>query len=250
MKNSDITDPLFRDAVEAIDSGNTALLQHLLETNPQLVTKRLITPTEGYFRQPYLLWFVADNPVRHEKLPANIVEITSLLIRFVRQNARESFQKQIDYTFGLVETGRIPRECGVQVDLIDLLIDNGVTPGNAQGALANGNIEAAKHIIERSGKITLPAAVCLNRIDEVKRLSRPHSRFTIRSALTVAPVVSFTTSPLRAMQHTTGLMVKVAPLLPSRDLLSSQRQLRWTHTKVLLQVGMEIKTSTKCKHQQ
>ena len=25
-------------------------------------------------------------------------------------------------------------------------------------------------------------------------------------------------------------MVKVAPLLPSRDLLSSQRQLRWTHT--------------------
>ncbi|MEJ7679376.1 MAG: hypothetical protein WKG06_16255 [Segetibacter sp.] len=48
--------------------------------------------------------------------------------------------------------------------------------------------------------------------------------------LQIAPVVSFTTSPLRAMQHTTGLMVKVAPLLPSRDLLSSQRQLRWTHT--------------------
>jgi peptide-methionine (S)-S-oxide reductase len=61
----------------------------------------------------------------------------------------------------------------VQIDLIDLLIDNGVTPGNAQGALAHGNIEAAKHIIERSGKITLTAAICLNRIDDVRRLLKP-----------------------------------------------------------------------------
>ena len=52
----------------------------------------------------------------------------------------------------------------------------------------------------------------------------------MRSALTDAPVVSFTTLLLKATQHTTGLMVKVALLLPSRDLLSSQRQLRWTHT--------------------
>ena len=52
----------------------------------------------------------------------------------------------------------------------------------------------------------------------------------MRSALTDAPVASFTTLPLRATQHATGLMVKVAPLLPSRDLLSSQRQLTWTHT--------------------
>lgn len=170
MKNSDITDPSFRDAVQAIDSGNISLLQSLLETNPQLVSKRLDTPSEGYFRHPYLLWFVANNPVRHERLPANIVDITALLIKFVRQHAKESFQEQIDYTFGLVETGRITRECGVQIGLIDLLIDNGVVPGNAQGALANGNIEAAKHIIERSGTITLTAAVCLDRMDDVKRL--------------------------------------------------------------------------------
>ena len=70
MKNSDITDSLFREAVDAIDSGNISVLQQLLETNPQLVTKRLDTPTEnGYFKNPYLLWFVADNPIRHEKLP-------------------------------------------------------------------------------------------------------------------------------------------------------------------------------------
>ena len=64
----------------------------------------------------------------------------------------------------------------------------------------------------------------------------------MRSALTDAPATSFTTLLLRATQHATGLMVKVAPLLPSRDLLSSQRQLRWTHTKVLLQVGQDVGT--------
>jgi hypothetical protein len=52
----------------------------------------------------------------------------------------------------------------------------------------------------------------------------------MRSALTDSPVASFTTRPLRATQHATGLMVEVALLLPSRGLLSSQQQLRWTHT--------------------
>jgi hypothetical protein len=170
VKNSDITDPLFREAVEAIDAGNLPLLQHLLETNPQLVRKRLDYPTKGYFKNPYLLWFIADNPIRHEKLPANIDEITGLLIKFARQNAQESFQEQIDYTFDLVQTGRVPRDCGVQIDLIDLLIDNGATAGNAHGALTNGNIEAAKRIIERSGKLTLTAAICLDRMDDMKRL--------------------------------------------------------------------------------
>jgi len=45
-------------------------------------------------------------------------------------------------------------------------------------------------------------------------------------------------------------MVKVAPLLPSKDLLSSQRQLRWTHTKAFAKAGLDIVTSAMCKHQQ
>jgi hypothetical protein len=59
----------------------------------------------------------------------------------------------------------------------------------------------------------------------------------MRSALTDPPVASFTTLSLRTTQHATGLMVKVAPLLPSRDLLSSQRQLTWTHTIVFAITG-------------
>ncbi|MEJ7679917.1 MAG: hypothetical protein WKG06_19075 [Segetibacter sp.] len=52
----------------------------------------------------------------------------------------------------------------------------------------------------------------------------------MHSTLTDAPVASFTTLNLRSTQHATGLMVKGAPLLPSRGLLSSQRKLAWTHT--------------------
>src|SRR5258706_10336882 len=143
MNNSDIKDPLFRKAVEWIDSGNVPALQHLLESNPTLVAKRLETPAEGYFKLPYLLWFVADNPIRHEKLPTNICDITHLIIKSVKQNAEDSLQEQLDYTLGLVATGRIPRESGVQKEWIDLLIDAGATPGNGIGALAHGNIDAA-----------------------------------------------------------------------------------------------------------
>src|SRR5678809_1041843 len=107
MNNSDIIDPLCRQAVEAIDAGNILSLQKIVTANPKLVSKRLNYPEEGYFKHPYLLWFVADNPIRHEKLPANIVAVTKLLIGAVRKNAAESFREQIDYALGLIATGRI-----------------------------------------------------------------------------------------------------------------------------------------------
>jgi len=170
MKNADITDPIFREAVEAIDAGNAARLQQLLNSRPALVAERLPHPTEGYFARPYLLWFVADNPIRHEKLPANIVAITRLLITTAKQYAADSFQSQIDYTLGLVATGRIPRECDVQIELLDLLLDAGAQPGTGLGALAHGNMTAAEHLLIRGGRLTLPVAVGLDRENDVKNL--------------------------------------------------------------------------------
>src|SRR6478735_6055117 len=103
MKNSDIQDPLFRKAVEAIDTGNISLLRQLLEANSELITKRLDTPNEeGYFKNPYLLWFVADNPIRHEKLPPNIVEVTQTILEALQHNRGDNYQYQVDYALGLV----------------------------------------------------------------------------------------------------------------------------------------------------
>jgi len=186
MQNSDITDTLFREAVEIIDAGNLSSLERLLNEHPSLVSKRLDLPKGGYFKDPYLLWFVADNPIRHEKLPANICDLTRLIIQHARINAAESFQEQIDYTLGLVVTGRIPRECGVQIEMIDLLIDAGAAPGGGHGALAHGNIDAAKRLIEKGGELTLATAICLDRSTDIARLIKESTPADLLVALIAA----------------------------------------------------------------
>jgi hypothetical protein len=64
--------------VSAIDAGDTAGLERQLARRLRLVRERLESPgdwlrakvggaLEGYFQRPYLLCFVAENPVRNEK---------------------------------------------------------------------------------------------------------------------------------------------------------------------------------------
>jgi len=170
MNNSDINDPMFRKAVEAIDTGDLVSLIDLLDKNPSLISKRLDAPTEGYFANPYLIWFVADNPVRNDKLAANIVDITRTLIQYIQQHAPQTLREQIDYTLGLVATGRIARESEWQIELMDLLINAGAKPGNGIGALAHGNKDAARHLMKRGGELTLTTAIGLDQADDVTRL--------------------------------------------------------------------------------
>jgi len=197
MINLDTQDLLFSEAVSAIDTGDVEKLEHLLTLNPELVNERLETPgtwlrntvgsaLDGYFQRPYLLWFVADNPVRVDKLPSNIDLIVNAIITAIKQKASDSFQHQLDYTLGLVVTGRIPRECRVQTRLIDLLIDAGAKPGGGVGALAHGNPDAAGHLIERGAKLTLPVAVCLERMDDVMRLLNEATGIDLQVAFTAA----------------------------------------------------------------
>jgi hypothetical protein len=170
MQKSAISDPVFREAVEAIDAGNVSVLTGLLAIYPELVMSPLDLPDEGYFKNPYLLWFIADNPIRHEKLPPNIADIARLIISMIKIHSPGTLQQQLDYTLGLVVTGRIPRESGVQIELINLLIDEGAVPGSGHGAIAHGNLEAAERLIERGGKLTLATAICLGRINDITRL--------------------------------------------------------------------------------
>jgi peptide-methionine (S)-S-oxide reductase len=83
MDNPDILDSLFCEAVSAIDGGDVTTLERLLTKHPRLVRDRLDAPgdwlrdkvgnaLDGFFQQPYLLWFVAEDPVRNGKLPHNV----------------------------------------------------------------------------------------------------------------------------------------------------------------------------------
>ncbi len=188
MKNSDILDSLFREAVEAIDGGDINALQRLLEANPALVTKPLNTPNEeGYFKNPYLLWFVADNPIRHEKLPANIVEIAQLIIHALQKSNNDNYQYIVDYTLGLVATGRIPKESGVQIPLMELLINNGAhVKGSVLGPVGQHNFEAATYLLGKGADYNLATAVGLNRNDDVKGLAKTATASELYVALVVA----------------------------------------------------------------
>jgi hypothetical protein len=160
----------FHQAVAAIDSGRTIELFDLISKHPGLIRYRLPNNEEGYFKDPYLLWFVADNPIRTGKLSTNILEITHQLVQVVKREALDTYQHQIDYTVGLVASGRTARECGVQIEMIDLLIDAGASPDSAMVALTNGNVDAAQHLVNRGGKLTLAIAVCLDRMDDISHL--------------------------------------------------------------------------------
>jgi len=175
-------DASFRDAVSAIDRGDTATLERLVAQNPALVRDRLEAPgawlrgvvgkaLDGFFRRPYLLWFVAEDPVRQGRLPDNIAAAARVIIEAARREGASNLQEQLDYALTLVSWSWIARQCDVQLPLIDVLIDAGATAdGNPDNALVNGNFAAARRLVERGATLTLSTALSLGRWDDIDRL--------------------------------------------------------------------------------
>jgi Ankyrin repeats (3 copies) len=160
-----IEDPLFRRAVDLLDAGDTAGLQAHLKQNPNLAHQRATLEGANYFRNPTLLEFVAENPIRHGTLPDNIVAITKLILDAGAEPSA------LNETLRLVCSGRIPRECCAQLPLIDLLCDHGADPNAAiHPALTHGEFEAANALIQRGAKIDLPVAAALGRTADIPQL--------------------------------------------------------------------------------
>jgi len=165
-----IRDTIFADAVAAIDTGDVAKLDSLIAQHPQLVTDRLETQEPGYFADPYLLWFVAENPIRNHRLPANIVDVAMAIVDHIDGAGVSSRQAQIDYAVALVATGMVPRECGVQLALIDALIARGAQPAGLDSAVAHSETAAALRLIHHGADLTLTAALCLGLDADARRL--------------------------------------------------------------------------------
>ncbi|HUD64707.1 MAG TPA: ankyrin repeat domain-containing protein, partial [Candidatus Sulfotelmatobacter sp.] len=176
-----IENPTFRRAVELVDKGDVAGLQAHLNQHPDLVHQHVVFEGGNYFQNPTLLEFVTENPVRHGTLPANIVEVT----RVILDAGPSQFAK--NETLMLVSTGSVPRECRAQLPLIDLLCHYGAEPNSAiQAAALHGELQAVNALLKRGAPIDLPVAASLGRIEDARRLLAAASSEDRHLALTLA----------------------------------------------------------------
>jgi len=170
-------------SVAAIDAGDIPALQRLLAAHPYLVTGRLEGAPEwlrrqvgdaadGFFADPYLLWFVAEDPVRNGRLPSNIAEIIRVIVAAARAQNAATLQDQLDSTLRLVCWSGVAAGAGLQLDMIDALVDAGASLAeNSNNALVNRHVAAAEHLLSRGAIPTLGAALCLERWEDAERLN-------------------------------------------------------------------------------
>jgi ankyrin repeat protein len=164
-----IQDAAFRRAVELLDDGDVDGLRDHLRRHPDVVHQHVVFEGGNYFREPTLLEFAAENPVRHDRLPPNIVEVA----RAILEAGARTNQRAIDMTLSLACSGRVPRECGVQISLIELLCDFRADPDGAMlPALTHGEWAAVDALIRRGARVDLPVAAATGRTEAAREALR------------------------------------------------------------------------------
>lgn len=164
-----IEDPVFRRGVEFIDSGDVEGLRAHLKQYPGLVGQRLEFEGGNYFRNPTLLEFIAENPVRHGKMPPNIVEIAEVILDAGAEPSA------VEQTLMLVATGSVARECRQQIPLIRLLCDRGADPNRAaEAAAVLFEMQAVVALMLCGARMTLPLAAATGEYDQMRSLL-PHA---------------------------------------------------------------------------
>jgi peptide-methionine (S)-S-oxide reductase len=178
-------DQLFQRSVALIGAGDVPALERLLTEHPELALERLAAPgpwlrdkiggaLDGFFKDPYLLWFVAEDVPVLGRLPKNIAEVTRAILRSARGSP--GLQEQLDSALRLVCWSGVAQRCGVQIELIDALLDAGASPdGGPNNALVNGHVTAAEHLVAHGAALTLASAACLGRWDDASRLAQTAS---------------------------------------------------------------------------
>jgi ankyrin repeat protein len=174
----------FESAVEAVVNGDLAALEDALRRDPDLVRARSsrVCAFDPPVHRATLLHYVAANGVEgyRQKTPPNAVEIArTLLEASAEPDALADMYGAECTTMSMLVSSSHPADAGLQVPLVELLLDFGAaiegrgtrkwgTP--VFTALAFGMADAARVLAKRGARIDLPAAAGLGLVDDAARL--------------------------------------------------------------------------------
>ena len=170
----------FEAATDAIVASDVETLSKLLRENPELVRTRSTRE-----HRSTLLHYVSANGIEdfRQKTPENAVEIAKLLLDAGSDvNSESEAYGGRSTTLGLTATSYHPEVAGVQLALLDLLIERGAIidgPGAGSavnGCLHNGRGEAAEYLANRGARLDLEGAAGVGRLDVVKTFFDDASR--------------------------------------------------------------------------
>jgi len=174
----------FESAVEAVISGDLDTLQRLLAESPDLTKARstLVTCHDPPVHGATLLHYVAANGVEgfRQKTPKNAVQVATLLLdRGAEPDALAGMYGGQCTTMSMLVSSSHPAEAGVQVALVDTLLDYGAAVDERGSgswtsplmtALVFGFLDAAQALVRRGARVdTLAAAAGLGKLDTVKQ---------------------------------------------------------------------------------
>jgi ankyrin repeat protein len=174
----------FEAAVEAVVNGDLAALNDALRRDPTLVSARSsrVCAFDPPVHRATLLHYVAANGIEayRQRTPPNAVEIArALLMAGAEPDALADMYGAQCTTMSMLVSSSHPAEAGLQVPLLELLLDFGAAI-EGQGtrkwgtplftALTFGMADAAEALAKRGARIELPTAAGLGRTDDVARM--------------------------------------------------------------------------------
>ena len=190
----------FESAVEAVVNGDLAVLTDALRRDPALVRARSsrVCCFDPPVHRASLLHYVAANGVEayRQKTPPNAVAIARALLEAgAEPDALSDMYGAECTTMSMLVSSSHPAEAGLQVPLVELLLDCGAAiegrgtrkwGGPLVTALAFGMIDAAEVLARRGARIDLPAAAGLGRLDDAIPLLASADGQARRRALSLA----------------------------------------------------------------
>lgn len=168
-----IAEHLFETAADAVVAGDLQALKTLLTGTPGLVHARSARPHAAT-----LLHYIAANGVEDErqKTPPNAVEIARLLLSSgAEPDATARMYGEPSTTMKMLVSSGHPAAAGLQVDLVNTLLDFGAAPAELITALAFGYRDAAEAFAARGAPANrLAAAAGLGRLEPARQML-PHA---------------------------------------------------------------------------